>query len=222
MFYRHSFKQLLLLTASALIALFPIVGHAQTSPFPEATELKQGPPLTNQEYVAMLYQIPAHPQERERLIDQIRKRGIGFPLTPGLLSLTATKSGNDSLLRHTLEEANRRRLNPTASTLPPARESFELLERTRKATLGAAATMPDYLVKELIVRYVALGTTKNWEPSDHLSIAVSYRQSSGEQYKVLSVNGMPPNTDNKEGSTYGDKLGGTTSSGEYVSILSEI
>src|SRR2546428_8686592 len=152
MFYRHSFKQLLLLTASVLIALFPIVGHAQTSPFPEATELKQGPPLTNQEYVAMLYQIPAHPQERQRLIDQIRKRGIGFPITPGLLSLTATKSGNDSLLRHTLEEANRRRLNPTEASLPSSAEALDLLERTRKATLGAAEKMPDYLVKQQIAR----------------------------------------------------------------------
>src|SRR2546428_6096902 len=129
MFYRHSLKQLLLLTASVLIALFPIVGHAKPSPSPEATELKQGPPLTNQEYVAMLYQIPAHPQERERLIDQIRKRGIGFPITPGLLSLTATKSGNDSLLRHTLEEANRRRLNPTEASLPSSAEALDLLER---------------------------------------------------------------------------------------------
>src|SRR5207245_4424668 len=138
------------------------VGHSQTSPFPAATELKQGPPLTNQEYVAMLYQIPAHPQERERLIDQIRKRGIGFPITPGLLSLTATKSGNDALLRHTLEEADRRRLNPVAAALPPAKEGIELLERTRQATLGAADKMPDYLVKQQITRSRAYGQTNNW------------------------------------------------------------
>ena len=59
---------------------------AQTStPFPQPTELQQGPPLTNQEYVALLYQLPKHPEERDRLIDQIRKRGIAFQLTPGLL-----------------------------------------------------------------------------------------------------------------------------------------
>ena len=52
----------------------------------------------------MLYQLQKNPGERDRIIDEIRKRGIGFPLTPGLLGLTATKSGNDSLLRHTLEE----------------------------------------------------------------------------------------------------------------------
>src|SRR5205807_610176 len=85
--------------------------------------------------------------------------------------ILSTKSGNDTLLRHTLEEADRRRLNPVAASLPPAAEGIELLEQARKATLGAAEKMPDYLVKEQIVRYIALGNTKNWQPDDHLSVA---------------------------------------------------
>lgn len=212
------------IAALAVLTLCGSPASAQTanSPFPQTTDLKQGPPLTNQEYVALLYQIPAHPQERDRLIDEIRKRGIGFPITPGLLSLTATKSGNDSLLRHTLEEANRRRLDPATASLPSSAEALDLLERTRKATLGAAERMPDYLVKQQITRSRALGTTSNWMVYDRLSIAVSYRASAGEQYKLLSVNGMPPSVDEREGSSYGDKLGGTTSSGEYVSMLAEL
>jgi len=193
-----------------------------SSPFSQPTELQHGPPLTNQEYVALLQQLPRNPEGRDKLIDEIRKRGIGFQLTSGLLGLTATKSGNDSLLRHTLEEANRRRLNPAAASLPPAAEGFELLERTRKATLGAASTMPDYLVKQQITRSRAFGGTSNWNVYDRLSIAVSYRQNVGEQYKLLSVNGMPPSVDEREGSSYGDRLGGTTSSGEYVSMLSQL
>lgn len=211
-----------LLFAVAL-AMFPAGVAAQTStPFPQPTELQQGPPLTNQEYVALLYQLPKHPEERDRLIDQIRKRGIAFQVTPGLLGLTATKSGNDTLLRHTLVEANRRRLNPALAVRPSPAEAAELLERTRKATLGATQQMPDYLVKQQIARSRALGSTSNWNVYDRLSIAVSYRQNVGEQYKLLSVNGMPPNVDEQEGSTYGDKLGGTTSSGEYVSMLAQL
>jgi hypothetical protein len=213
----------------AAIVLFAIVtlglcssicAQTNNSPYPQPTDLQQGPPLTNQEYVGLLYQLPKHPEERDRLIDQIRKRGIGFPITQGLLSLTATKSGNDSLLRHTLEEANRRRINPAAASLPPTSEGLELLERTRKATLGAAERMPDYLVKQQITRSRAFGATSNWSVYDRLSIAVSYRQNIGEQYKLLSVNGMPPSVDEREGSSYGEKLGGATSTGEYVSILS--
>lgn len=174
--------------------------------------------MTNQEFVQLLYQLPNHPDQKDRLIDELRKRGIAFPLTPGLRSLVATKSGNDASIIHTLEEADRRRLNPVAAALPPAAEARELLERTRSATLGAAEKMPDYLVKEQIVRYVAQGNTRNWRPDDHLTVAVSYRQTGGEDYKLLSVNGVPPNADQN----YGMKLGGTTSAGEYVSVLRDL
>lgn len=213
-----------LFSAALLLTLFcAATATAQNnSPFVQPTELQQGPPLTNQEYVALLYQLPKHPEGRDRLIDQIRKRGIGFQLTPGLLSLTATKSGNDTLLRHTLEEANRRRINPALAVRPSAAEAAELLERTRKATLGATQQMPDYLVKQQIARSRAIGTTSNWNVYDRLSIAVSYRQNVGEQYKLLSVNGMPPSVDEGEGSNYGNKIGGTSSSGEYVSMLVQL
>jgi len=214
---------LLFLVLICVHALSPsLYAQSGNSPFPQPTELQHGPPLTNQEYVTLLYQLPTHPEERDKLIDEIRKRGIGFTLTSGLLNLTATKSGNDSLLRRTLEEANRRHANPIASALPRAAEGLDLLERTRKATLGAAEKMPDYIVKQQISRSRANGTTNNWMVYDRLSIAVSFRQNIGEQYKLLSVNGMSPSVDEKEGSTYGDKLGGTTSSGEYVSMLIQL
>jgi hypothetical protein len=166
----------------------------------------------------MLYQLPNHPELRVKLVDDIRKRGIAFPLTPGLRSLVATKSGNDSSIIRTLEEAVRRRENPAVASLPPSAEGLELLERTRKATLGATEQMPDYLVKQQITRSHAYGESKNWAVYDRLSIAVSYRQSAGEDYKLLSVNGMPATQDQ----SYGMKLGGTTSTGEYVSALSDL
>lgn len=195
-----------------------VVAQTDNSPFPQPTELQQGPPLTNQEFVKLLYQLPQNPGQRAQLEDQIRKRGIAFPITPGLRSLIATKSGNDASLMHTVEEAARRRDNPTTASLPPAAEATDLLERTRKATLGAAETMPDYLVKQNITRSHAYGQSKNWAPYDRLSIAVSYRQSAGEDYKLLTVNGMPATPDQR----YGLQLGGTTSSGEYVSALAEL
>ena len=130
----------------------------------------------------------------------------------------ATKSGNDSTLQRTLAEADRRRANPVVASLPPTTEGLELLERARKATLGAAETMPDYLVKQQIIRSQAYGQSKNWAVYDRLSIAVSYRQTAGEDYKLLSVNGMPAAEDQR----YGMKLGGTISMGEYVTALSEV
>ena len=205
---------LLIVLGSAILAS----GQTGNSPFPQPTDLQQGAPLTNQEFVRLLYQLPGHPEQRADLEDQVRKRGIAFAITPGLRSLIATKSGNDASLIHTLEEAARRRDNPTVATLPPAAESAELLERTRRATLGAAEKMPDYLVKQQIIRSHAYGQSKNWAVYDRLSIAVSYRQTAGEDYKLLSVNGMPA----PEDQSYGMKLGGTISTGEYVTALTEL
>ena len=51
--------------------------------------------------------------------------------------------------------------------------------------------MPDFLVKQIIKRSVAYGTTTNWIPQDNLTIAVGYRANAGEEYKLLTVNGMP-------------------------------
>ena len=209
----------LLISALALGSLFSLApAQTNNTPFPQATELQHGPPLTNQEFVQLLYQLPRHPEERDKLIDDIRKRGIAFPLTDGLRSLVATKSGNDATLQRTLAEADRRRANPEVASLPPTTEGLELLERTRKATLGAAETMPDYLVKQQITRSHAYGQSRNWAVYDRLSIAVSYRQSAGEDYKLLSINGMPATLDQ----SYGMKLGGTTSTGEYVTALSDL
>src|ERR1041384_4855783 len=139
-------------------------GQTGNTPFPPPTDLQQGAPLTNQEFVKLLYQLPGHPEERDDLEAQIRKRGFAFRITPGLRSLIATKSGNDASLIHTVEEAARRRDNPTTATLPPPAEAAELLERTRKATLAAADKMPDYLVKQNIIRSHAFGQSKNWTP----------------------------------------------------------
>ncbi|HEX8652239.1 MAG TPA: hypothetical protein VF708_15465 [Pyrinomonadaceae bacterium] len=175
-------------------------------------------PLTSQEIVRLVYQLPKNPALREEIVKEIRRRGIGFPLTDGLLRVVATKSGNDALLRRTLEEAERRRVNPGAATLPSEAEARELLERTRTVTLAAAEAMPDFMVKELVTRSNALGKTQNWRVLDHLSFSVGYRANAGEEYKLLAVNGQPPG----ERSYTPEQIGGSISAGEFVTMLSKI
>lgn len=183
-------------------------------------------PLTNQEFVKLLYQLPRSPEMRDEIVEQIRRRGIGFPLTDGMRSLVSTKSGNDALLRRTLEEAERRRVNPTASALPSETEGNELLERTRNVTLAAANAMPDFLVKQIIRRSVAYGNTTNWIPQDNLTIAVGYRANAGEQYKVLTVNGLPVGEDAEASKDYSKNKhvpkGASSSGVEYISALADI
>jgi len=70
---------------------------------------------------------------------------------------------------------------------------------------------------------VAYGTTTNWIPQDTLSIAVGYRANQGEEYKLLTVNGMPAAEEVKESGDYSKYVKGATSSGvEYISALADI
>ena len=181
-------------------------------------------PLSSQEVVSRLYQLQRNPDTRDELMEEIRKRGIGFQLTDGMRSLIATKSGNDALLRRTFEEAERRRVNPTASALPSEAEGNELLERTRNVTLAAAGAMPDFLVKQIIKRSNAYGATANWIPQDNLTLAVGYRANQGEEYKLLTVNGMPAPEDAQAGSDYSKYApkGATSSGVEYISAQADI
>jgi hypothetical protein len=200
-------------SALILIVLFLILA-------PPAADAQSGP-LTSQELVRMVYQLPAHPEKRDEIIEEIRKRGINFQLTSGLRSLVATKSGNDVLLRRTLEEAERRNTSANPVVPPSEAEATELLSKARVATLAASEAMPDFIVRQQITRSRALNNTNNWTTLDRLTIAVSYRASAGEEYKLLAINGLPPGTEAKEGGSY-EQIGGTSSTGEYVSMLAAL
>ena len=210
MSYHKLFSRLRLALMGSLLLISSLPGaHAQEG---------SNTPLTSQELVHLVYQLPAHPEKRDEIVEEIRKRGIGFPLTDGLRSVVASKSGNDVLLRRTLEEAERRRLNPVAASLPPEAEARDLLDKARVVTLAASEAMPDFIVKQQITRSRAFGSTNNWVTLDRLTIAVSYRASAGEEYKLLAINGLPPSKEVREGKSY-EEVGGTSSTGEYVTML---
>ena len=199
----------------AFILLFTFAAQGQTPP-PDK-------PLTSPELVHLVYQLPKHPEQRDEIVTEIRKRGIGFPLTDGMRSLVEAKSGSDAVLRRTLEEAERRRANPKTETRLTEKEASDVLRQTTTMTLAAANAMPDFIVKQLIKRSVAFGRTANWLPQDTLSIGVSFRQSAGEQYRLLAVNGVPPGPEVATGGDYNKYVKGTTSSGvEYVTGLASI
>jgi hypothetical protein len=205
--YRRLLPRMALL---AICAFVPVgVGRAQQ---------QRQTPLTNAEFLATVRQLPQHPNLKEQLIGEIRRRGIDFTLTSGLRAFVATKSGNDEELRRVLEEAERRFLNPKEATpLPSEAETADVLAKARAATLEATEQMPDFVVKQLVTRSSALENTQNWRVSDRLVVGVSYRVSEGEQYRLLNVNGSAA----PAGAEKGDyrEAGGANSTGEFVSIL---
>ncbi|HXH71115.1 MAG TPA: hypothetical protein VNI60_12360 [Pyrinomonadaceae bacterium] len=187
--------------------------------FVSAQEAQQKP-LSQTEYVKMLYDLQKNPGRKDELVDTVRKRGIGFDLTDGLRGLTTSKSRNDAELKRTLEEAARRRRNPEKSQLPTEKEAAEVLSKSRQATLAAVEDMPDFVVKQQVARSAAYAGTNNFQNLDRLVVAVSYRASGQEEYKILSRNGILENNP-KSKQTY-EEVGGTSSTGEFVTVLAKI
>lgn len=180
----------------------------------------QAKPLTQAEYVKLLYSLQAKPATKADIITALRTRGIDFEVTDGIRGLTRSKSGNDEELRRALEEAGRRRLNPEAARLPETTETDALLARTGQNTLAAVAEMPDFVVKQQIQRSVAYAGTGSFRNQDSLIVAVSYRSTGEEEYRLLSINGVLQ-TDPKPRQSY-QEAGGTSSTGEFVTMLSVI
>ncbi len=176
--------------------------------------------LTQAEYVKMLYDVEKNPKKTDELIQAIRTRGIGFELTDGLRGLTTSKSRNNTELKRTLEEAARRRANPEGAKLPEPKEVAEILSKAREANLAAVEEMPDFVVKQLIQRSAAYAGTNNFRNLDRLVVAVSYRAEGKEEYKILSVNGVLQNNPQSKGSY--EETGGTSSTGEFVTVLAKI
>ncbi len=197
---------------SAVLILFSIS-------FAFAQENQQKP-LTQTEYVKMLYALEKNPNMKDDLIEAVRKRGIQFQLTDGLRSLTRSKTKNDGDIQRTLEESDRRRQNPTAAKLPGEKESAEVLTKAREATLAALEEMPDFVVKQQIARSAAYAGTNNFRNLDRLVVAVSYRADGQEEYKILSRNGIVE-ANPKAKQSY-EEVGGTSSTGEFVTVLSVI
>ncbi|HEX8736208.1 MAG TPA: hypothetical protein VF721_12845 [Pyrinomonadaceae bacterium] len=197
----------------AFILIFAGFSFAQETP-------PQQKPLTQAEYVRLLYDLEKNPRKRDEVIEAVRKRGLGFTVTDGIKSLTITKSRNDAELKRALEEASRRRENPTASQPPTEKESAEVLAKSRQATLEAVDEMPDFVVKQMIQRSEAYAGTNNFKNLDRLIVAVSYRSEGAEEYKILSLNGVLQDNPKPKG-TYSE-LGGASSTGEFVTALAAI
>lgn len=180
----------------------------------------QQKPLTQPEFIRLLYSLERDQTQRDAIVDALRTRGIEFVLTDGIRSLARTKGKNDPELRRALEEAERRRQNPAAATPPTKREADELLREARERTLDAVGEMPDFVVKQLIQRSAAFAGTNNFRNRDRLVVAVSYRSSGHEEYRVLSINGALQANPEAKGN-YAE-VGGTSSTGEFVLVLSTI
>ena len=177
-------------------------------------------PLTQQEYVRLLYKAERNPSSISELIEAVRFRGIDFVMTNGLRRLTKSKSRNNNELIRTIDEANRRRENPEAARRPSTTEALAAIETTREKTLAAVDEMPDFVVKQRITRSLAFAGTNNFRGRDRLIVGVSYQANGRERYRLLSKNGVV--FENAQSKSSYSEVGGTSSTGEFVTVLATI
>ena len=180
----------------------------------------QEKPVTQSEFVRMLYGLQKNPTSKTDIVDALRRRGIDFTVTDGIRGLTRSKSANDDELKRALEEAERRRQNPEGAKLPNQIEVAGLVEKTRQKTLAAVDEMPDFVVKQQVQRGVGYAGTGSFRNLDKLVVAVSYRSSGEENYRLLAINGaIQQNAESKR--SY-EEAGGSSSTGEFVTMLATI
>src|SRR5262245_36761736 len=87
----------------------------------------QEKPLTQAEYVKMLYALDKDFGSRSGLVEMLRKRGIDFVVTDGLRSLTRSKGRNDEELKRAFEEAGRRHSGGAVSKPLSEKESAAVI-----------------------------------------------------------------------------------------------
>ena len=180
----------------------------------------QGAPLTQTEFTKMIYGVRKGEVTKAEVTEALRKRGIDFVVTDGIRGFTRSNTANDDELKRALDEAGRRKENPVAAKLPSAKEAAEGLENARKNTLEAVEEMPDFVVKQQIQRSAAYAGTGNFRNLDRLVVAVSYRSTGEEDYRLLSTNGILQN--NVQSKQSYEEAGGTSSTGEFVTVLATI
>lgn len=107
--------------------------YAQAHPdSPSPAETRPGPlPMSHREYVILLNQLRRNPDARDRLLNEIKKRGVSFSLTPGILNLTSVNSADDPVLLRALESATSQTIatyggKPLSEKVDAIKNSLEL------------------------------------------------------------------------------------------------
>ena len=178
------------------------------------------PPLTKDEILRLLKAESRGRLGQTNIVIEVAERGIAFPVDEPTLE-ELRRAGAGSLL---LEEIRRSGKNPRAGendatpNEPEQQgraqdlEQLPLLEQARHHALDFVEELPNFTVTQVVRRYARPRGNQKWELQDTLEVELSYSGDKGEKFKMLSVNGV------RTRMTY-EQLGGSTSTGEFGSLL---
>jgi hypothetical protein len=162
---------------------------------------------------------------------QVQRRGVDFAVDDPVLDEFRRAGARPFLLnaiKHALAESDRNNMDRRDSgqedpDSPEAKRRADLealaklpiIEQARYYALDFARDLPNFVVNQVVTRYAEHSASRNWQLQDKLEIELTYLTDKGEQFKILTIDGKPTTT------TY-DSLAGSTSTGEFGSILAAL
>jgi hypothetical protein len=183
-------------------------------------------PITKQEIIALLKKIDPRKLSQVEIVDEIEQRGLAFKADEGILNELQQNGARAFLLdaiKRLSDNGGKAQVNPDDIEDEALREKAKteafarlpLIEQTRRHALEYTAELPNFIVTQIVSRYIQTPESKNWRLDDTLEIELTFSSTKGEQFKVIKINGKPTQQSF-------DELGGSTSSGEFGSLLASV
>jgi hypothetical protein len=144
----------------------------------------------------------------ERTIFQLQSQGAG-PKT--VAELRRLMEAARALPKPAAPAAS---VKPELPPPPSAEDQKRVIEAARETALHYTEGLPDFLCTQAIRRYVDTDGKESWRLIDRLVVRLGYAERR-EDYKLISRNDRPTDQDYQA-------LSGTTSAGEFGSMLHEI
>jgi hypothetical protein len=186
------------------------------------TAQNAGAPLSKQEILSQLSDSQARRVSQADIATEIQQRGISFVVDDSVIK-ELVRAGARSFLIDAVKDAGKRlgkpqmqdpvdeQMRPTDGA-DPSTPKLSLLEQARQHALEFADSLPDFIVNQVVLRYGQGPGDRDWRVLDKLELEITYRVGKGEQFKLLRVDGKPARQSYEE-------VGGTTSTGEFASLL---
>ncbi|MEK7831689.1 MAG: hypothetical protein AAB401_11425, partial [Acidobacteriota bacterium] len=217
-----------------MIALVSALMLALCLATPASFGQDQKSPVTKEEILTFLKNKSDKRIEQGDLAGEIAQRGVAFPVTNENLE-ALRKAGARSFLLDAIRESvkkeepppERPQLKTAEETVPlPTVEDEEakekaraeafaklpFLEQARHFALEYEDNLPDFMATQFVTRYGQKPGDKDWKKEDTLEIELSYRIKGGEKYLLTKMDGKPSTL------KY-EYLGGSTSTGEFGTLL---
>ncbi|HJQ25015.1 MAG TPA: hypothetical protein VKA60_13945 [Blastocatellia bacterium] len=183
-------------------------------------------PFSKTELLGLLRQSGTRHLSQGEIIEQLEQRGIAFAADEKTLD-ELKQAGARTFLLEAVRRLGNNGGHPDAYPAGVSDEAgvdrvkaadfarLPLLEQTRYYVLETAKELPNFVVNQTVSRYVRTPEDKDWRLDDTLEIEITFLAERGEQFKVLRVSGKPTTQSYEE-------LGGSTSTGEFGSMLMAI